>query len=138
MWKAQIAALSRRFRIVTFDPRGNGRTDRPDHVEAYGTEQEVEDAVAVLDVAGVERAVVAGLCSGAGYGVALAPTKPERVAGLVTIAPNLPLAPAHPHRVRYGLRRAPPDRRGLGPLQPPLLAARLAGVRGVLPRRADV
>ena len=28
-WKAQIHYLSRHFRVVTFDGRGNGRSDRP-------------------------------------------------------------------------------------------------------------
>src|SRR5215210_3822045 len=34
-WKAQIPYLARHARVVTFDGRGNGRSDRPGHVEAY-------------------------------------------------------------------------------------------------------
>ena len=34
-WKAQIPYLARHARVVTFDGRGNGRTDRPAEVEAY-------------------------------------------------------------------------------------------------------
>ena len=29
VWKAQIPYFARHFRVITFDPRGNGRSDRP-------------------------------------------------------------------------------------------------------------
>jgi pimeloyl-ACP methyl ester carboxylesterase len=34
-WKCQIPHLSRHGRVVTFDPRGNGRSDRPRDYAAY-------------------------------------------------------------------------------------------------------
>ena len=34
-WKSQVPFLARRFTVVTFDPRGNGRSDRPHDVRAY-------------------------------------------------------------------------------------------------------
>ena len=34
-WKAQIPYLARHYRVLTFDPRGNGRSDRPEQVAAY-------------------------------------------------------------------------------------------------------
>ena len=42
LWKGQIPYLSRHFRVVVFDPRGNGRSDRPDDAEAYSWWEFVE------------------------------------------------------------------------------------------------
>ncbi len=82
-WKLQIPYLARRFRVVTFDGRGNGRSDRPTLPAAYADTEFVADAVAVLEATGTERAVVAGLSMGAGYGIRLAVDHPERVLGLI-------------------------------------------------------
>ena len=51
-WKAQIPYLARHARVVTFDPRGNGRSDRPRGFEAYRRREFAADALAVLDAAG--------------------------------------------------------------------------------------
>src|ERR687890_457218 len=45
VWKAQIAYFARHFRVITFDPRGNGRTDRPTEVSAYDESEFAQDAV---------------------------------------------------------------------------------------------
>jgi pimeloyl-ACP methyl ester carboxylesterase/predicted glycosyltransferase len=87
-WKCQIACFARRGRVVTFDRRGNGRSDRPVDVRAYDRRASVEDALAVMDRAGVECAVVVSWC-GAGDDLILAAEHPDRVAGLVLIAPDL-------------------------------------------------
>ncbi len=92
IWKFQIPYFSRHFRVVTFDPRGNGRSDRPRDVHAYDRRQVAYDAVAVLDAAGVERAAVVSWCGGSEE-VILAAEFPDRVSALVAIAPNLLLTP---------------------------------------------
>ena len=89
-WKLQVPFLARRFRVLTFDGRGIGRSDRPVGAAAYADTEFVADAVAVLDAAGVRRAVVAGLSMGAGYALRLAADHPERVQGLVLIGTALP------------------------------------------------
>ena len=94
-WKAQVPFLARRQRVLTFDGRGSGGSDRPVGAEAYGDTEFVADAVAVLDAAGVERAVVAGLSMGAGYAIRLAAEHPDRVLGAVLIGTALP-APSDP------------------------------------------
>ena len=87
-WKGQIPYFARHGRVVTFDRRGNGRSDRPRDVAAYDRRASMEDALAVLDQAGVERAVVVSWC-GAGDDLLLAVEHPGRVSGLVLIAPDL-------------------------------------------------
>ena len=90
-WKGQIAYLARHFRVVTFDGRGNGRSDRPRHAGAYAGREFVADAVAVLDASGTEQAVLAGMSMGAGYALQVASMHPARVLGLVLIGPTVNL-----------------------------------------------
>ena len=102
LWKAQIPYLARHYSVLTFDPRGNGRSDRPGRAAAYGGWEFVEDGRAVLDATASERAVVAGLCDGGGWALMLASAHPERVLGVAAIAPYVPyLTPPHPNYTRF-------------------------------------
>jgi pimeloyl-ACP methyl ester carboxylesterase/predicted glycosyltransferase len=100
-WKAQIPYLARYFRVVTFDGRGNGKSDRPEGPTAYTEAEFAADSMAVMEATATERAVVAGLSCGALWGTLLAADHPERVAGAVFIGPAVPLAPGHPEREVY-------------------------------------
>jgi predicted glycosyltransferase len=60
MWKAQIPYLARRYRVVTYDPRGNGRSGRPSGAAAFGDAELVADALAVLDRTTTSPAVMVG------------------------------------------------------------------------------
>jgi pimeloyl-ACP methyl ester carboxylesterase/predicted glycosyltransferase len=95
VWKAQVAALSRRWRVVTFDGRGNGRTDRPSTAAAYADEQFVADAIDVLDATGTRQAVFVGWSRGGKWAAYTAGRHPERALGAVLIAPGIPFTP-HP------------------------------------------
>ena len=87
-WKFQIPYLARYGTVVTFDPRGNGRSDRPLDVRAYDRRAIVGDALAVLDHADVECVVLVSWCNG-GEELILAAEHPDRVSRLVLIAPDL-------------------------------------------------
>jgi pimeloyl-ACP methyl ester carboxylesterase/predicted glycosyltransferase len=89
-WKAQVPYLARRFRVITVEGRGNGRADRPGTAEAYSDREYVDDAVAVLDAAGVDQAVVVGLSMGGRHALQLAAWYPERAAGVIAIGAALP------------------------------------------------
>ena len=89
-WKAQVPCLARRFRVITVEGRGNGRADRPGTAEAYSDREYVEDAIAVLDAAGADQAVVVGLSMGGRHALQLAAWYPERAAGVIAIGAALP------------------------------------------------
>jgi len=91
-WKLQVPDLARRHRVVTFDGRGNGRSDRPAGAEAYRPAEFTADALTVMDATGTERAVLVALSLGATWALELGALHPERVAGIVFIGPALPLA----------------------------------------------
>jgi len=91
-WKAQIPYLARHFRVVTFDGRGNGKSDRPSTADAYAEREFAADALAVMDATRTERAVLGGLSAAVLWGILLAAEHPERVAGAVFIAPAAPFA----------------------------------------------
>jgi len=91
IWKLQIADLARRFRVITFDPRGNGRSDRPTNVQAYAEAEYAADALAVMDATASKRVVLVSLSQGAQRAILLASERGERVAGAVFIGPALPM-----------------------------------------------
>ena len=64
-WKMQIPYLARHCRVVTFDGRGNGRSDRPSEPDAYREEEYAADTLAVMDATATERAVLVSLSRGA-------------------------------------------------------------------------
>jgi pimeloyl-ACP methyl ester carboxylesterase len=97
-WKLQLPYFARHGRAITFDPRGNGRSDRPSDPRAYDEAEFAADALAVLDATGTERAVVVSLSLGAQRALLLANECPERVAGAVFIGPALPLGGLDDHR----------------------------------------
>jgi len=102
IWKAQIPYLSRHFRVVVFDPRGNGRSDRPDDAAAYSWWEYVDDGRAVLEASGAQDALVAGICDGGGWALMLAASDPAAVLGVAAIAPFVPkLPPFHPNYELY-------------------------------------
>src|SRR5688572_12171918 len=62
IWKAQIPYLARHFRVVTYDPPGNGRSGRP--TSGFDHDRAAADALAVLDATGTARAALVGLSRG--------------------------------------------------------------------------
>jgi pimeloyl-ACP methyl ester carboxylesterase/predicted glycosyltransferase len=98
-WKMQIPYLARHCRVITFDGRGNGRSDRP--AAGYGEAEFAADARAVMDATTTERAVIVSLSVGAQRALILAADHPDRVSGAVFIGPAVPFASPLEDRARY-------------------------------------
>jgi pimeloyl-ACP methyl ester carboxylesterase/predicted glycosyltransferase len=97
-WKMQIPYLARHCRVITFDGRGNGRSDRP--ADGYGEAEFAADALAVMDATATERAVLVSLSVGAQRALMLAAGHPDRVTGAAFICPAVPLAAPPEDRAR--------------------------------------
>ncbi|MCW5621677.1 MAG: alpha/beta hydrolase [Burkholderiales bacterium] len=65
-WEPQVRYFSRRYRCITYNARGYPPSDVPQDVDAYGQKQAVDDAVAMLDHLGIDKAHICGLSMG-GY-----------------------------------------------------------------------
>ena len=84
-WRDFYEELARRFRLILFDKRGTGISDR--HGEFATLETRMEDLRTVLDDAGSSEAVVLGANDGCAMAVLYAATYPERTRALVLFHP---------------------------------------------------
>lgn len=82
-WEAQHRALAGRYRLITWDMRGHGRTESPADPAQYSAELTVADMRALLRHLGVERAVVGGLSLGGTMSLAFYKEHPGMVRALV-------------------------------------------------------
>ncbi len=92
--------LTRRMRVLRFDKRGTGASDRVGGVPSL--EERMDDVRAVLDAVGSKQAALLGHVDGAAMAMLFAATYPERVFALVLFqgkprfvsAPDFPWAPS--------------------------------------------
>jgi pimeloyl-ACP methyl ester carboxylesterase len=89
-WKMQVPYLARHCRVLTFDGRGNGRSDRPTQGEAYAEREFAADAIAVMDATQTDRAIIVSFSLGAQRALLLAGNHPQRVEAAVFIGPTYP------------------------------------------------
>ncbi|HEY4277875.1 MAG TPA: alpha/beta hydrolase [Conexibacter sp.] len=75
------------YRVIAYDARGHGRSSPATAPDRYGYQLLAADLGAVLDAAGIERAVLAGASMGAHTLLRFALDHPARVAGVAVITP---------------------------------------------------
>ncbi len=91
MWERQVPALSESFMVVRCDTRGHGESPVPPG--PYVIDDLVDDAVALLDNLGIERAHVGGVSLGGMVAMRLAARDPDRVDRLALISTSAQLGP---------------------------------------------
>ena len=105
-FRSMIEALARDARVITFDKRGTGLSDRISRVPDL--EARMDDIRAVMDAAGSKRATLFGWGDGGALAALFAATYPERTAGLVLFdgSARMTWAPDYP----WGLPKEAWDR----------------------------
>lgn len=82
-WSKQVEAFADRYRVITFDVRGHGQSDKPDG--PYSIPLFAEDTAALLQALDAAPANVVGLSMGGMIAYQLAVDAPERVRRLVVV-----------------------------------------------------
>jgi pimeloyl-ACP methyl ester carboxylesterase len=82
---AFLKRLASFSRLILFDKRGTGLSDRVPNTELPTLEQRMDDVRAVMDAAGSERAAVMGISEGGPMCLLFAATYPERTTALILI-----------------------------------------------------
>lgn len=95
-WKLQLPYLSRHFKVVTYDPPGNGNSDRTLDPAAHGAYAHLLYTKRVLDEVAADRVVLIGLSQGGQFGLSFAAEHPERVLGMALIGPATPVLESGP------------------------------------------
>ena len=80
-WQSQVPVFAKHYKVVTYDQRGTGGSDRLQ--KTFSVDQMTAELVALMDGLKIERAHIVGLSTGGAIGQTLAITQPQRVARLV-------------------------------------------------------
>ena len=85
MWRGQVEALSKGYRLVLWDMRGHGRSDYPEDQALYSEAATIADMAAILDAVGAPTAIVGGLSLGGYMSLSFYAAHRERVTALLII-----------------------------------------------------
>ena len=86
-WAAFLRTLGQHARVISFDRRGLGVSDRPASTDVMSLELGMEDLRTVLDAVGSDRPVHLGFSWGCALSLLFAASYPSRTAGLALLAP---------------------------------------------------
>lgn len=82
-WKAQVDNFSKKYRIITLDARGHGKSTLP--LGEVSPNIFWKDVIALMDYLDIPKAVLCGLSMGGHVAIQVAINSQERIAGLILI-----------------------------------------------------
>lgn len=105
-FRERLASFSR---LILFDKRGTGMSDRVPDANLPTLEERMDDVRTVMDAVGSQRAALFGQSEGAGMSILFAATHPERTTALITFGgfacriwhPDYPWAPTREDREQW-------------------------------------
>jgi aminoacrylate hydrolase len=80
-WAPQVPVFSASYRVITYDQRGTGASDKLQRT--FSLDQMAAELAALMDALKIDRAHIVGLSTGGAIGQTLAIEQPQRVARLV-------------------------------------------------------
>ena len=84
-WEGVMDSLKDRYRVIAYDARGHGQTEKPDRPEAYSQDIMVEDMRGLMDALDINKTIVGGHSMGANVALNFALKYPERSIGLIPV-----------------------------------------------------
>ncbi|MBA7597603.1 3-oxoadipate enol-lactonase 2 [subsurface metagenome] len=84
-WEGLIEFFRDRYRVIAYDARGHGDSEKPDRPEAYSQDIMVEDMRGVMDALDINKVIVGGHSMGANVALNFALRYPERCIGLIPV-----------------------------------------------------
>jgi 3-oxoadipate enol-lactonase len=82
-WYFQTRVFKKHYKVIVFDNRGIGKTDKP--LEPYSIATMAEDTIGLMDHLGIDRAHVLGMSLGGAVAQQIAINYPQRVDKLVLV-----------------------------------------------------
>ena len=84
-WEKVMNFFQDRYRVIAYDARGHGSSEKPDKLEAYSQDIMMEDMRGLMDALDINKAIVGGHSMGANVALNLAFRYPERCIGLIPV-----------------------------------------------------
>lgn len=97
-----IDRLAEKYRVVAFDNRGVGQTDKPDI--PYSIEMMADDTSGLLNALGIEQAHILGMSLGGRIAVSLALRHPQQVKSLILVSTIMNMKKVQHNRARRRIR----------------------------------